>query len=481
MLWAVAVSLVLHLGLLVFVPPIPPPKSHALLMLEARLENTAPPPPLAAPKAQPRPTSRLRPVAHTEALKETPPSAPPPPAIIQPPPETPVPVQPPPQLFTIPSEMPVMMAQPVSEIPATVQPPPETPAPVQPPPETPVMAQPLPVMPVALQQPAETPAPEAPVPVQPEPEIPPAVQQPEEAPAPEAWVATQPEPETPAAVQPPPEAPTPVQPEPEKPLPVQPPPETPAPVQPKPVQPKPEAPAKVQPPPPVEPVAPKPVQAPPAPARTTLPVRAELRYDLFKGTNGLNVGRAVQRWKRTGDTYSLSSVAEATGLFSLFYSGQHTQLSQGKITASGLQPDSFSMQRGSAEKKDAARFDWAGKTLHLNSEGQESSAKLPPGTLDMLSFAYQFAFSLPESGDIRIELTNGRKLDSYSYRIVAEESLETPLGKLKTLHLTKLHAPGEDGTEIWLGMDYHYLPVKIQQIDKKGDSAEQVINEIRYE
>ena len=52
---------------------------------------------------------------------------------------------------------------------------------------------------------------------------------------------------------------------------------------------------------------------------------------------------------------------------------------------------------------------------------------------------------------------------------------------MKTLHLTKLHLPGEDGTEIWLGMDYHYLPVKIRQIDKKGDSAEQVITEIRYE
>ncbi|TSA40542.1 MAG: DUF3108 domain-containing protein, partial [Betaproteobacteria bacterium] len=66
-------------------------------------------------------------------------------------------------------------------------------------------------------------------------------------------------------------------------------------------------------------------------------------------------------------------------------------------------------------------------------------------------------------------------------RIVAEENLETPLGSLKTVHLSKLHDPGEEGTEIWLGMDYHYLPVKIRQIDKHGDSAEQLISEIRYE
>ena len=325
LVWAVVASATLHIGLL-FGPPIPLPQNPAPIVLEARLENAAPPPPPAIPQAKPRPKPRPKP-----------------------------------------SMPPAVRAEPLA--PAAESPPPDIPPTVQ---------QPGSAEPVAQVQAAQTP----------------------------------------------------------------------------------EA---------------------PAPAQTTLPLRAELRYALFKGDNGLNVGKVVQTWKRDGDAYALTSTAEATGLFSLFVSGQHLQVSQGRITASGLQPERFSMQRGSVEKSDAARFDWAGQTLYLTSEGRESSAKLVPGVLDMLSFAYQFAFSLPESGDIRVSLTNGRKLDSYSYRIVAEESLETPLGVLKTLHLSKLHNPGEDGTEIWLGMDYHYLPVKIRQIDKKGDSAEQVITEIRYE
>lgn len=244
--------------------------------------------------------------------------------------------------------------------------------------------------------------------------------------------------------------------------------------------------------PPLEPVMPtppaeaqpeEPAKSPPVavPAPATLPARAELRYFLFKGDQGLNVGKVVQTWLRVGDAYTLTSTAEATGLFSLFVSGRHEQVSRGRITAAGLRPDSFSMQRGSAEKRDAARFDWEGGILHLDSEGRQGTAKLVAGALDLLSFTYQFAFSLPETGDIRIDLTNGRKLDSYRYRIVAEEMLETPLGTLKAVHLSKLRNPGEEGTEIWLGMDYHYLPVKIRQTDKKGESAEQVITEIRYE
>lgn len=316
LIWALAASLALHVGLF-FGPPIPLPQYPAPVVLEARLKNVVPPPPVAVPRVKPRPH---------------------------------------------PSQHPVEQAEPIKETPAAENlPPPEVPATVQP--------------------------------------------------------AT------------------------------------------------------------VEPQAPP----PPAPAQTTLPLRAELRYTLFKGENGLNVGKVLQTWQRDGDAYTLTSTAEATGVFSLFFSGRHVQHSKGKIVATGLQPEAFSVQRGSAEKRDAARFDWGGSTLHLDSEGRESTAKLAPGVLDLLSFAYQFAFSLPESGDIRIELTNGRKLETYRYRIVAEENLETPLGSLKTVHLTKLHNPGEEGTEIWLGMDYHYLPVKIRQIDKKGDSAEQVITEIRYE
>lgn len=193
------------------------------------------------------------------------------------------------------------------------------------------------------------------------------------------------------------------------------------------------------------------------------------------------VGEATHTWRRDGDNYSLHSLAEARGPVSLLVSGQHLMESRGRITPSGLQPDFFLVQRGEVEKTDSARFDWETMRLNLNTEGSERRAKLIPGVRDLLSFIYQFAFFLPEHGDIRVDLTSGRKLESYRYRIVAEEDIPTPLGRLKTVHLSKLHAPGEEGTEIWLGMDYHYLPVKISHIDKDGDRYDQVVAEIRYE
>lgn len=216
-------------------------------------------------------------------------------------------------------------------------------------------------------------------------------------------------------------------------------------------------------------------------ATPALPARAQLRYVLFKGSDGLNVGNVMQVWQSDGTHYTLTSTAEASGLFTLFMSGRHVQESRGRIISGGLQPESYSLQRGSADRRDEARFDWATQTLHMTSRGQKSTVPLAPGTLDLLSFTWQFAFSLPEMGEVPVVLTNGRKLSHYRYTLLAEEVLDTPLGKLKTVHLSKLRQAGEEGTEIWLGMDYHYLPVKIRQIDKKGDTAEQVITEIRYD
>lgn len=217
-------------------------------------------------------------------------------------------------------------------------------------------------------------------------------------------------------------------------------------------------------------------------AEGLLPEAAQIRYTLYKGSNGLAVGQATQTWKSADNRYTLTNVMEATGLFSLFVSGRHVQISQGEITASGLRPASYWVQRGqAAERTDTAQFDWNDMTLALGTGGNIRTVKLPDNAQDLMSFLYQLAFAPPQDGGTALFITNGRKLDRYAYQPLGEETLETPMGSLKTLHISKLHSPGEEGTEIWLATEYHYLPVRIRHIDKNGDSAEQVATEIQLQ
>lgn len=251
-----------------------------------------------------------------------------------------------------------------------------------------------------------------------------------------------------------------------------------APVAPPPAPPVP-APQPAPPIPDPMPVAATPPEPPKPRPGEQLPGEAEIRYSLNKGENGLSVGRVVHTWKRIGDRYTLSSITEASGFFSLLKPGKLVQTSQGDITDGGLKPTEFWVQRGQgADTTEFAQFDWENGSLRFGTYQDTHTVDLPDGTQDLLSFLYQFAFAPPASGMIQLHITNGRKLDTYAYDVVGEEMLELPFGKVKALHLSKRHAANEDGTEIWLSAEHRYFPVKIRQIDKDGGVAEQVAKEI---
>jgi len=230
---------------------------------------------------------------------------------------------------------------------------------------------------------------------------------------------------------------------------------------------------------------------PPAPTSTARPAvdaakiwpqRIELDYLLYKGDQGLIVGRVVHTLEIRHDHYSITGVAEATGLFSLFRSGKLVQISQGTITANGLRPDSFWAERGqSADTTDSAQFDWATHTLTIQSPEGNRVLPLPAGAQDLLSFQYQFAVKPPVVGaSIALAVTNGRKLNHAIYTAVGKQTLTLPDGsQIPTLHLVKQDAPHDDRTDLWLAVDNSYLPVKVKLTDKDGDSAQWVLQHIK--
>lgn len=142
-------------------------------------------------------------------------------------------------------------------------------------------------------------------------------------------------------------------------------------------------------------------------------------------------------------------------------------------------PKQFSEDKTDAQGKHllSANFDWEAHTLFL---AGDNKYELPAQTQDALSFLYQFSQMPFNAGILPISMSNGKKLDHYNFEINMEEIIDTRLGQLRTVKLSKMHAKGEEGTEIWLGLDYRLLPVKIRQIDRTGEIAgEMVISELR--
>lgn len=205
--------------------------------------------------------------------------------------------------------------------------------------------------------------------------------------------------------------------------------------------------------------------------------KIEINYTLYSGGD-FAVGRVTQTYLVKNRSYTITSIGEASGLVSLFMPGKHVQVSQGKVTPQGLKPDSFWIERGQAiNKRDSALFDWSQQILrYVTHRENPEVVTLPSNTQDLLSFLYQFSFSPPQENQ-EINITNGRKLNRYTYEFMGEELIDTPLGTLNTVHLAR-RKEGLEGAEVWLAKDFEFFPVKIQLSDKKGDTLTQIANTI---
>ena len=238
-----------------------------------------------------------------------------------------------------------------------------------------------------------------------------------------------------------------------------------------------------------EPVA---VLAPPAPAAPaaqpaaapprSLPKKGRITYTLFLGNDRFSVGKTIQSWEIEDGAYKLGSVSETTGIADLFASQHLNYLSEGKITASGLRPETFLMSRKRRGEIESAKatFDWDKEQITLGRAPLQRTDKLPAGSQDMVSFIYQLSLAPPSPGRIRLPITNGANLEIHELEVLPEEPLETALGTLKSLPIRQLRRPGEESIEIWLATEYRHLPVRIRFINRDGEqSGEQQVSEIR--
>jgi len=102
------------------------------------------------------------------------------------------------------------------------------------------------------------------------------------------------------------------------------------------------------------------------------------------------------------------------------------------------------------------------------------------GTQDLLSFMYQFMF-VPPLQTMQLSITNGRKLGVYDYSFEGEEIIATKMGNLNTIHILRSADEGDEKTELWLALDYQYVPVKIRKTEKEGKVYELLVTSLKTE
>ncbi|MGE5169447.1 MAG: DUF3108 domain-containing protein, partial [Rudaea sp.] len=238
---------------------------------------------------------------------------------------------------------------------------------------------------------------------------------------------------------------------------------------------------------PVAPVAPETAATPPADAGAAsaesverppvvLPPRLDLAYKVFLGTRGFMIGDATYRFEHEGNSYRISTVAQARGLAALIVHGKGKVESYGRITEQGLKPYEFAVERGSADRRETAFFDWDAGNVVLH-DGRIETLEAP--AFDPLTILWQPYFSPPTRDDVTFSLATTRRVARYTLTMEGEETLVWPRGEVLTQRWHRVSDDGKLEAWIWLAPSMHYIPIKMRVTRTSRGTLEVLLDAIR--
>lgn len=100
-------------------------------------------------------------------------------------------------------------------------------------------------------------------------------------------------------------------------------------------------------------------------------------------------------------------------------------------------------------------------------------------TVDRMSQLEQLRLTLMAGAGQReqivMQVADGKRVKTSHLELVGEEILETPLGKVDTLHYRRLHRADDRSSDIWVAPDWDYLMVRTLHVED-GDPVELMID-----
>lgn len=186
--------------------------------------------------------------------------------------------------------------------------------------------------------------------------------------------------------------------------------------------------------------------------------------------NGIQAGELKRGLTSEADGLRrFQSVSQAKGVFSFFKPDVIEETSVWTLDQGQVTPQIYRYQRsgGKKEKTLSMQFDWSSKQVRIDDKKQPWTLDLETGVLDKLVYQISLMRDLArgiEQVDYRI--ADGGRLKTYKIRVLAEETITTPLGDIKTVKLTRERDQDSDReTTLWCAPALNYLPVKLEHVE----------------
>ena len=234
------------------------------------------------------------------------------------------------------------------------------------------------------------------------------------------------------------------------------------------------------------PAEPVPPPAPPAPEmrryKVDVPPPATILMDVARvdadGTRWN--GEAQLAWTFRDDSYRIEFEAGIRVVFTRVNLAVLT--SEGALAATGFAPVKMTEKRR-GRALTATHFDWQHDKITFSSS--QKTVPLVAGAQDKASVPLQLAAiargdAAQLAGDIDIQVGEDRDAVVFRFVVLGQEEIDTRLGKLQTVHLSR---PPKEGSyrsrlDVWLAPGKGWYPVQIRNTEANGAVTTQTVNNI---
>jgi len=196
----------------------------------------------------------------------------------------------------------------------------------------------------------------------------------------------------------------------------------------------------------------------------------EASYILKRGS--LTIGSSAIEFRLDNDgNYLYQSRSKPTRWVAWLLKDRLHESSRGRITATGLRPDSYHYLRngGSREREADLSFDWDKNVVSNLVEDSLWEMDIPTGTVDKLASQLGMMLALQQDrDDVTFMVADGGHLKDYRFKVIGHETIEVPAGTFETVKITKLRDNKNRQTYVWCAPALNYLPVRIWQRETDG-------------
>ncbi|WP_235964943.1 DUF3108 domain-containing protein [Sediminihaliea albiluteola] len=199
-----------------------------------------------------------------------------------------------------------------------------------------------------------------------------------------------------------------------------------------------------------------------APAMATNDLRPyQAKYD----TSALGMNLTLKRELKTDGEGGYTLTNGGKILVVGFHEVSVFSIQDGQIT-----PKSYVYQgTGLINRRREVHFSPGADTVRSLYKGEWHELPNEPGTLDRMSqleYMRLLLLNKPEHrDDLTIRVADGRRIKDYTLNFVGEETLETALGSVHTLHFERQHDDPERKSDFWVAPAWDYLLVKTVHIE----------------